>query len=153
MSSKPNSTPVDPEAARRGHEVRTIPALPVLIATAAFFGLLVVSMFAMSWLFGAFEGLDDRGSAPPMAAERQVPPAPRLQLDGQLELEEHRERMDEVLGEYAWIDRGHGVVRLPVDRAMELIAERGLPHRGEEPAEESAQQPAQQPAQEQEQGR
>ncbi len=31
------------------------------------------------------------------------------------------------LQSYAWIDRPAGVVRLPVDRAMELLAERGLP--------------------------
>ena len=30
-------------------------------------------------------------------------------------------------GRYGWVDRSAGVVRLPVDRAMDLLAERGLP--------------------------
>ena len=34
---------------------------------------------------------------------------------------------EELLDSYGWIDRGQGVARIPVARAMELLAESGSP--------------------------
>jgi mono/diheme cytochrome c family protein len=34
---------------------------------------------------------------------------------------------DEQLGGYAWVDKEAGIARIPIDRAMAMIAERGLP--------------------------
>ena len=34
---------------------------------------------------------------------------------------------NEVLGSYDWVDQKNGVVRIPIDRAMDLLAQRGLP--------------------------
>ena len=34
---------------------------------------------------------------------------------------------DQIINQYAWIDPDKGVVRIPVDRAMDLVLERGLP--------------------------
>jgi hypothetical protein len=31
------------------------------------------------------------------------------------------------LSEYRWIDRERGVARIPIERAMEIVAESGLP--------------------------
>lgn len=39
------------------------------------------------------------------------------------ELRELRADEAERLGGYAWVDKGKGVVRIPVDRAMELLVE------------------------------
>jgi hypothetical protein len=33
------------------------------------------------------------------------------------------------LSSYGWVDREAGIVRIPIDRAMDLLAERGLPAR------------------------
>jgi hypothetical protein len=55
-------------------------------------------------------------------------PTPRLQLDdGNQELADLHGREDLLLDNYSWADRSQGKVRIPIDRAMELIAERGLP--------------------------
>ena len=35
------------------------------------------------------------------------------------------------LGTYAWINRDAGIARIPIDRAMELLLQRGLPTRTE----------------------
>ena len=40
----------------------------------------------------------------------------------------------EMLTTYGWMDRNAGIVRLPIERAKELILERGLPVRGAAPA-------------------
>jgi hypothetical protein len=39
-----------------------------------------------------------------------------------------------MLTTYGWMDQNAGVVRLPIERAKELILERGLPVRGAEAA-------------------
>ena len=120
---------VSEDAKRRGHEVATIPLMPVVLATALFFGVLAASMFAMRGLFRGLEENERQTSPPPMAKMRQVPPAPRLQVDARGEIEAHEANMEAALTEPGWIDEAHGVVRIPVERAMELVAERGLPHR------------------------
>ncbi len=63
----------------------------------------------------------------PLADTKQIPPAPRLQDNSFRDLEEFRAVQDRTLASYAWINRQDGVVQIPVDRAMELILERGLP--------------------------
>jgi hypothetical protein len=36
---------------------------------------------------------------------------------------------EKTLHSYGWVDQRAGVVRIPIDRAMELVAQRGLPTR------------------------
>ena len=55
-------------------------------------------------------------------------PTPRLEVDdGNQDLASLHEREDLYLNNYSWVDRGQGKVRIPIERAMELIAQRGLP--------------------------
>jgi hypothetical protein len=60
---------------------------------------------------------------------RQIPPAPRLQQHPITDLHALQQREDSLLLNYQWIDRAHGRVRIPISRAMTLLAERGLPVR------------------------
>jgi hypothetical protein len=39
---------------------------------------------------------------------------------------------DELLNNYGWVDQDAEVVRIPIERAMELLLERGLPTRPQE---------------------
>ncbi len=54
-------------------------------------------------------------------------PEPRLIVIPAADFAELRAREDEELKSYAWIDRKSGIVRIPIERAMELILQRGLP--------------------------
>ena len=55
-------------------------------------------------------------------------PTPRLQSDdGNQDLANLHAREGLLLDHYSWIDRSQGKVRIPIGRAMELIAQRGLP--------------------------
>lgn len=54
---------------------------------------------------------------------------PRLQVDEHADYQAYKERQEKILGEYKWIDRNQGVVRIPIERAMELMMERGYPAR------------------------
>jgi hypothetical protein len=55
-------------------------------------------------------------------------PSPRLQTDdGNQEIADMHAKEDLLLENYSYVDRGKGTVRIPIERAMELIAQRGLP--------------------------
>jgi hypothetical protein len=54
-------------------------------------------------------------------------PEPRLEDNEVTEINDFRYQQDEALASYAWVDQSGGVVRIPIDQAMKLIAQRGLP--------------------------
>jgi len=58
-----------------------------------------------------------------------LPPEPRLQTDPRADLIRFREAEDRMLSTYGWVDRNAGIVRIPIDEAMKLTVERGLPAR------------------------
>jgi hypothetical protein len=60
---------------------------------------------------------------PPPSIEAQFAPS-RHWTNPSLTLEELRERENARLSVYQWIDQPRGVVRIPIDRAMELLASR-----------------------------
>ena len=60
-------------------------------------------------------------------------PTPRLQTDdGNQEIAEMHAREDLLLNHYSWVDRSSGKVRIPIARAMQIIAKNGLPVAPEE---------------------
>jgi hypothetical protein len=54
-------------------------------------------------------------------------PKPVLEHSEQSQFTEFAEKQDQVLDSYDWVDQKGGVVRIPIDKAMELLAQRGLP--------------------------
>jgi len=68
------------------------------------------------------------------ANERRLPPAPRLQDQPYRDMEALRATEDERLSTYGWVDHTAGIGRIPIDRAIDLILERGLPEAPTPPA-------------------
>lgn len=63
-----------------------------------------------------------------MAEITQTFPAPRLQVDdGNEDVADLHAREDILLDHYTWANQAKGQVRIPIERAMEIIAQRGLP--------------------------
>ena len=63
-----------------------------------------------------------------MAEMTQSFPAPRLLTDeGNQDVADLHLREDLLLNNYSWVDSSQGKVRIPIERAMELLATRGLP--------------------------
>jgi hypothetical protein len=56
-------------------------------------------------------------------------PQPRLEADETTEINAFRLQEEQTLNSYGWVDQPAGVVRIPIDRAMALVAQRGLPTR------------------------
>jgi hypothetical protein len=57
------------------------------------------------------------------------PPPPRLQMVPTTDLANLRAREETALTTYHWMDREHQVIAIPIDRAIDLTVERGLPAR------------------------
>ena len=77
----------------------------------------------------------------PLAQEQPVAVGPGVQSNPPGDLAALHAEEDAVLDNYAWVDRAHGVVRIPIDRAMQLVVQQGLPARANPPAEEGIQYP------------
>ncbi len=57
-------------------------------------------------------------------------PPPRLQVFPKVDLAQYEAAEEAKLASYGWVDRAAGIAHVPITRAMELLAERGLPTRG-----------------------
>jgi hypothetical protein len=96
-------------------------------------GLMVVCMALMWGLTSLMKKeLPKQDPAPPplpAARENPLPPEPRLQPSPPKDLKTLRDREDAVLTGYAWVDKAKGEAQIPIDRAIEIAAEKGLPVR------------------------
>ncbi len=119
-------------------------------------GLVLVGLVVYLVVFGMYRFLDSYATAhqPPMspmvtpqADTRAVTPEnaetfpqPRLEENERTQLRSFIEDQDRKLATYDWVDKDRGTVRIPIDRAMELIVQRGLPvhPEGASPAQSSA---------------
>ena len=101
-------------------------------------GMIVVGIvlaLAVFVLFGYFNSRESAKVAPeyPLAAapESRLPPEPRLQINPREDLQSLRANEDATLSGYGWVDKNAGIVRIPIDQAMKLTLQRGLPAREE----------------------
>jgi hypothetical protein len=118
-----------------GHETRDAAIRPILLTGAGLalalgiIGLIGIGMFQYLKTSTAIDAREN-----PMAAgATQIPPEPRLEEHPGVAIEQLRGEEEKVLSSYGWADRKTGRVRIPIDRAMELQLERGLPARKELP--------------------
>lgn len=107
------------------------------------FALFLTATVILSALvgIGLYKYLDEREQADkagryPLAAGivRPLPPPPRLQTYPFDDIKELRKAENKVLDHYAWVDQNAGVVQIPIERAIDVLAEKGLPYRQAGPA-------------------
>lgn len=114
-----------------GHETRDVSFPPIVLTSFILVAITLLSFVTMWWLltFLTAHEIREQGdiSEVSIEARREEPPQPRLQAHPLRDMQELRAAEREVLGSYGWVDRSAGVVRLPIERALELTAERGLP--------------------------
>jgi hypothetical protein len=97
-------------------------------------GLLIAfmaSVVAMWGLFHYFAGREDKvnpPSPPSMMTEKpMMPPEPRLQPEPVSELKKMRDNEEILLTTYGWVDSSKGTVHIPIDQAIDIVAQKGLP--------------------------
>jgi hypothetical protein len=115
----------------RDHEVRDVQVRPIVALAIGLVMLTGVVLLLMAWLFDYFAARQARLDRPPspLARAQEGPPAPRLEVALDQVLQETRVDEAASLHSYGWVDQQAGVVRIPIDRAMNLLIERGMPAR------------------------
>lgn len=118
-------------ANRRGYEKTDASPRGLVYFALIIAGILVLAFLSLRWLFGYLQKVENPGSfvAAPFADARPLPPPPRIQSNPGADMQSFFQSQQNLLNTYGWIDRQNGIVRLPIDRAMELILQRGLPTR------------------------
>lgn len=124
--------PIPEESLALGYEVRDINLRNLVWLTI----ILIVIVGVMSGLVGLLYGFLNVNNAarsappPPLLEEAQgLPPGPLLQRDPEQNMQQMKNEQDAVLNNYGWVDKEAGVIHIPIERAMELTLERGLPTR------------------------
>lgn len=121
-----------PEHNSVGHETVDADVRGIVI-TAITFSVAVAIVFLI--VYGMFQYLAHHPfvvtPVNPMAEtnRQEFPPAPRIEEHPAIELEQLHSQEDQILSTYGWTNKKAGVVRIPIDRAMELQMERGFPVR------------------------
>lgn len=76
----------------------------------------------------------EKGQTPDLANVRAKFPEPRLEVNERRELQGVVLAQEQQLNSYGWVDEKSGIVYIPIERAMQLIAQKGLPTRGQSSA-------------------
>lgn len=119
-----------------GHETRDASVRPIVLTGAAL--AIAIGLVGLI-VYGVFQYLAKHPtisatSSPMSAGDPQIPPEPRIEEHPAIAVQELRAQEDQLLSTYGWTDKEARVVRIPIDRAMELQLTRGFPTRKEQPS-------------------
>ena len=131
MHTEPSKKPSNPEIRYEQTDAHARPLYQFLFWISAI--TLITAVVSMLVLRG-LESWRDKASTRPTMAEAQdtqQPPAPRLQIQEPKELAIFRKEEAETLSTYGVVDRDKGIYHMPIEEAMKLTLERGLPVEGE----------------------
>ena len=111
------------------HETSDVDLRRIAFWSVGLIVLVAVTLAFLIWLFGHFNNRENRLGRATAELPAQAPEtaAPRLQLSPRSDLAQMRAAEEKILHSYGWVDKQKGVVRIPIERAMELTAQRGLP--------------------------
>lgn len=117
------------ESLARGHEVADVRSGPLLLSATILALVIAVVCIFLTWFVRTLQ-TDAKRRDPtlsPLFDKQWRPEGPRLQTNPAHDVAAMRARENRALRRYRWIDKKSGVVQLPIDRAMELLLEQGLP--------------------------
>jgi hypothetical protein len=95
-------------------------------------GLAVLAVMVLLLMGGLLWVLSDgrparQGIVTPGVPAPSMSPAPDLQVASSLDYQQMRAAEEAQLRSYRWVDREAGIAAIPIQRAMEILASRGLP--------------------------
>jgi hypothetical protein len=152
---KPQVTQFSPEPIHEDKDINVRAVLGFIIFLAICGVIIHIAMWGLYVGLGHWADKQDQAHANPMVSAPAVPPTaaqgsenvqkelrnvvatfpePRLQPDEVRDMDLFRQSEDKRLRTYGKVDAGGQIVHIPIDRAMEIIAERGFPNLGAAPA-------------------
>jgi hypothetical protein len=93
-------------------------------------GFMWVCVVVLFWFYRAGEHWIPQASVPsPEVAVPQgtLPPQPRLQISPRADYQGELAYENQQLHKYSWVDKNKGTVTIPIEQAMEWIAQHGIP--------------------------
>jgi len=129
MGTDPDAAPetvgMATKTVERGHETRDASLRPILFIGVGIVGFVALIQVVLYFHMEGLWRLRQRALPPPppvASALPSEPPEPRLETAPALDLRALRAAENAQLDGYGWIDRGAGIVHIPIDRAMGLVA-------------------------------
>jgi hypothetical protein len=131
-------------SAGAGHELSDLNPRNIALFGATLALVIGATLLAAYGLFYFFyTGVTKSRPLPsPLSYSREPTPEPRLLIKPGDEMQAVRTEESKILNSYDWVDRDKGIVRIPIDRAMEILGQRRLPVRSEKNDAIAARQPA-----------
>src|SRR5271169_5662537 len=117
---------VQPTPNGAGHEQSEISVRFIVVSL----GVLLIGTFLVALLVvGIFRFFSNTYQTQESAKQnqQQIPPEPRIEVEPYKQLLDVHAREDHVLKSYAWVDKSQGIVRIPIDQAIDELAKKGLP--------------------------
>jgi hypothetical protein len=125
------------------YEHRDLSSRAVFIFLITLGALIVLIVIMMRGFYSYLDSYEREHQAPPSPLSVEVPsdtravppdarnrfPEPRLEVDERTQLNGFILDQERQLSSYSYVDQQTGVVRIPIERAMQLVAQRGLPVR------------------------
>jgi hypothetical protein len=124
----PARLPSPEPAPRAGHETTDVSPSYVGLFALGLALMIAIVLPLLSWIFWRFEAAALRADSPQslVVGDQTIPP-PVLQDDPAADLAVLRRDEERRLSSYGWIDSQQRSVRVPIERAIEILSKRGLP--------------------------
>ncbi len=115
------------ESVAAGYELADIPSSrPIVLFVVAVFGLLVFA-FLLGVVLVSIPGAQVRDTSHAVDVDSpQAPPGPRIEADPSVDGERIVREATERLESYGWVNQRQGIAHVPIERAMELLLEKGV---------------------------
>lgn len=117
------------DAIRKGYEPTDVNLRVIGIVAGVIIVLAILIHLALLLLLERLAAQEGERLPVPEASPASRFPPPKLQVSPSEDLARLRAGEEWRLQGYGWVDRSQGIVHIPIERAMDLIVERGLPGR------------------------
>jgi hypothetical protein len=119
------------ESVAAGYEIADARRRPLVLATLGVFVLIALSFVVTAGLLFVAGSQVGDGSNALAVTSVQLPPAPRLEQNPELDGTRIESEATERLEGYGWVQQRDGIAHIPIERSMDLLLERGINPFGE----------------------
>jgi len=132
MGTEAHNNPIESfdQSKTAGYEVRDANIRALVGFGIGMAVVLFIITVSMIWVFRYYAHVQNLGpSASPFENTRTIPPLPRLQAAPHTDILDYWDSEQKSLNSYGWVDRQKGIAHIPIDEAMRIVVDRGLPTR------------------------
>ncbi len=111
-----------------GHELSDLSPKNIAIFGVSLVVMVLIVLWVCYQLFQHYSTVSMKTEVPPspLSYTREPTPEPHLLVVPGQELKAMRAAEDSLLHSYAWVDREKGIVRIPIQRAIDIVAQGGI---------------------------